>query len=492
MNYAILFRLLALIQIALVFALSASFTVGLLFPFDEGEGFAVRGLEISAGISLLLAMVFLWLGRKGKTTIYHKEALAVIGLGWLLASIVGAIPYYLSIENLSFASSFFESASGFTTTGASVFANVDDLPHALLFWRSLTQWIGGLGVVVFFVAILSFLGSGAKVLFSREYSGSSGDVLDGKMQTGAFRIVMLYLFFSTLCAVAYRIAGMNWFDAICHMFTTVSTGGFSTRTASLGAFDSAAIEWISIFFMGLCGVSFLVVLRLFRRNAARAMLGNLEIISYFAILAASSFFVCAILFASGTEDNFHDLIRAGIFQVTSILTTTGFATENFATWAFPAQILLLCLMIIGGCSGSTAGGVKVIRLVVGFRSIINHLEKTYRPNVIRPIRVNQRTMPESDVQDIAIFLVLASFVVVASSILVSIFEPTLDPLSLFSAILACLFNIGPGLGAVGPNENFAFLEDYTKVYLALLMIMGRLEFYAILALFAPSLWKRFS
>ncbi|MBC2601350.1 TrkH family potassium uptake protein [Puniceicoccus vermicola] len=492
MNYAIIFRLLALIHLAIGFALTSSFLVGIAFPFDDGDTYAVRGLELGAGISFLLAIIFMVLGRKGKATIFHKEALAVIGLGWLLASTVGAIPYYFSVEDLSFASAFFESASGFTTTGASVFSDISNLPHALLFWRSLTQWIGGLGVVVFFVAILSFLGSGAKVLFSREYSGNTEDVFDGRMQTGALRIMLLYLILSLLCAVSYRLTGMGWFDSICHMFTTVSTGGFSTLTESMAGFNSPAAEWVSILFMTLCGMSFLLILRGVRREGVKTFFANLEFVSYLGILVAASSFIILILFASGIGESAHSIIRGAIFQVTSIMTTTGFATQNFAAWAYPAQITLLCLMIVGGCSGSTAGGVKVIRLVVGFRSILFHLERAFRPHVIRPMRVNKRTMSTSEIHEISTFLVLAFFVVVISCIVVSIFEPHLDPLSLFSAVLACLFNIGPGLGEVGPLENFGALEDYTKVYLGILMIMGRLEFYAILVLFAPSLWKRFS
>jgi len=492
MNYAIIFRLLALIQLALVLALSTSFTVGLLLPSEPDEGGAVRGLEISAGISLLCAMVFLWLGRRGSTTIFQKEALAVIGLGWLMASTVGAIPFFLSVEEMSFADAFFESASGFTTTGASVIANVGDLPSALLFWRALTQWIGGLGVVVFFVAILSFLGSGAKILFSREYSGNSEDVYDGRMQTGALRIMLLYLFLSALCAGAYRIAGLNGFEAVCHMFTTVSTGGFGTHPESLGGFRNPALEWVAIAFMGICGVSFLALLRSLRRRTFRGITGELEARTYGGILVGASLFVLFFLFAQHPGDSVHDTIRGALFQVTSILTTTGFSTENFAAWAYPAQILLLILMGVGGCSGSTAGGVKVIRIAVGLRIALNHLEKAFRPHVVRPIWLNRRSLTSEALADISVFLVLAGFVVAFSTVLVSFLEPDLDPLSAVSAVIASLFNIGPGLGAVGPEENFGFLSEPTKIYLAVLMIMGRLEFFALLVLFAPSLWKRFS
>jgi len=491
MNYAIVFRLLALIHLALALAFSASFGVGFIFPLDANEESAVRGLEVAAGIALVLSVVFYLLGRKGKREIFHKEALAVIGLGWLSASVMGAIPYYVSIESVSVADAFFESASGFTTTGASIFSDVSGLPHALLFWRSLTQWIGGLGVVVFFVAILSFLGSGAKVLFSREYSGNSNDLSDGRMQTGALRIMLLYLVISAMCAVAYRIAGMDWFDAVCHMFTTVSTGGFGTRTESLAAFQSPATEWVAIVFMALCGSSFLLVLRSLQRRRAGVFLENAEFVRYAGILVSSIVLVVSILWITEGADSAHDLVRGAVFQVISIMTTTGFATENFAAWAHPAQIVLLVLMVVGGCSGSTAGGVKVIRVATGFRAVVAHLERSFRPHVVRPVRVNRKVVSHKEVEDVSIFLVLALFVVVGSFLLVSLFEPSADLVTSFSAVLACLFNIGPGLGEVGPNSNFSAFHDQTKILLALLMIMGRLEFYAILALFAPSLWRRF-
>lgn len=492
MNYTIIFRLLALIQLAICLALVVSFSVGFLYPTDPGEEIAVRGLEWAAAISLFLAILFFLFGRKGKATIFHKEALAVIGLGWLMASAVGAIPYYFSVPGLTVASAFFESASGFTTTGASIFGEVTGLPHALLFWRSLTQWIGGLGVVVFFVAILSFLGSGAKVLFSREHSGSAGDFSDGRMQKGAFRIMMLYLVISGLCAVAYRLAGLGWFDAVCHMFTTVSTGGFGTLTESLAGFQNPALEWVAIVFMSVCGVSFLLILRGVQRGPKRTFSENAEFLTYAGILVVAALLILGIRFATTSGIGFHDLVRGSLFQVVSIMTTTGFATENFAAWAYPAQIILLLLMFVGGSSGSTAGGMKVSRMVVGWRATLNHLERAFRPNVVRPVRISRRTVSAGEVQEVAIFFVLTFLVVAGSCLLVTLFEPELDPLSLFSAVVACLFNIGPGLGEVGPAGNFSDFHEHTKVVLALLMIMGRLEFYAILVLFAPSLWKRFS
>lgn len=276
------------------------------------------------------------------------------------------------------------------------------------------------------------------------------------------------------------------------MFTTVSTGGFGTHPESLGGFRNPAVEWVAVFFMAVCGISFLALLRLLRRKDLRAVTGDLEAKTYGAVLLGASVFVLLFLLAQQPHQSFSDSLRGSVFQVTSILTTTGFSTENFAEWAFPVQILLLALMVVGGCSGSTAGGVKVIRIAVGVRTALHHLEKAFRPHVVRPIKVNRRSLSPDALEDIMVFLVLAGFIFAFSVILVSFFEPELDPLSAFSAVAASLFNIGPGLGAVGPAENFAFLGDPTKIYLALLMIMGRLEFFALLALCAPSLWKRFS
>lgn len=491
MNYGIVFRLLALILVAIAAALGASLAVGLLLPPETGEAPAVRGLEASAAIALTLALVFFRLGRRGGTAIFHKEALAVIGLGWLLASLIGAVPYYLSIEKLSFADAFFESASGFTTTGASVFARTETLPGALLFWRSLTQWIGGLGVVVFFVAVLSFLGAGAKVLFSREYSGSSADLFDGRMQTGALRIMVLYLALSALCAVAFRLAGLGWFDAVCHMFTTVSTGGFSTLSGSLGAFENPAVEWVAVVFMVLCGTSFLALLRCLRGKGLRPLRDNAEAKTFLGIFVGGSLFLLLFLSAADPAPLAGN-VRDAVFQTASILTTTGYSTADFGVWPNPAQILLLLLMIAGGCSGSTAGGIKVFRVVVGLRAVVRQLEHAFRPHVVRPIRINGRTLADAELRDITAFLVLGGFVLLASVLLVSVLEPELAPLDVFSATVACLFNVGPGLGAVGPTETYAFFGDATKVHLALLMIMGRLEFFAVLVLLAPSLWKRFS
>jgi len=405
---------------------------------------------------------------------------------------VGAIPYILVGDGAGWADAFFESASGLTTTGASVFSNLEEMPHSLMFWRCLSQWIGGLGVVVFFVAILSFLGAGGKILFARENSGQTADIFDGKMQTGANRIMLLYLLVSVLCVGVYVWLGMGPYEAFCHMFTTVSTGGFSTRSASLAAFSSPAIEWASIGFMFICGISFILMVRVFRGDW-RALLRSSETVAYFGITVVATGVILMLLLGR-MESALPGLeaLRAAAFQVVSILTTTGYASADFDQWPYLAHIVLVGLMFVGGCSGSTAGGMKVTRLVAGTKILLNHVEHSFRARVVRPVRVNGRTLSDREREDIITFLLIGVVATAIGVILIGVFEPGVDHVTGFTAVVASLFNIGPGLAGVGPTENFAGFTDVSKFILAILMIMGRLEFFAILALFLPSLWRRVS
>ncbi len=494
MNYSIVTRLLSLVMVAMAGAFAVSAGVG--YSYTSGspmEAQAVLGLLVSAGVALGLAVPLYFGVRPVDNRIFQKEALALIGLSWLSASAVGALPYLLVGEGVGLADAFFESASGLTTTGASIFSDLEEMPHSLMFWRCLSQWIGGLGVVVFFVAILSFLGAGGKILFSRESSGQTADIFDGRMQTGANRIMLLYLILSVGSAGVYKLLGMNAYEAFCHMFTTVSTGGFSTRSASLAGFESPVIEWAAIGFMLICGVSFILMVRV-ARGDLRALRRSSETVAYFGIVSAASIVIVILLHIrmDGSVDaGTGKLIRDSVFQVVSILTTTGFATADFNEWPYLAHILLIGLMFVGGCSGSTAGGMKVTRFVAGTKILLNHVEKSFRSHVIRPVRVNGRVLSDPEREDVITFLLIGVVATAGGLVLVGLFEPEKDLVTVFTAVVASLFNIGPGLGGVGPTENFAGFADASKFVLAVLMIMGRLEFFAILALFLPSLWRSF-
>lgn len=491
MNYPILFRLLSTILLALTAALAGSCAVGeWLDPEAVAQASRIPWL-ISIATPALLALLFHILGRRAKPKIFRKEALAVIGLGWLLASLLGAIPYYLIIESANWADAFFESASGLTTTGASVFPDPEQLPYSLLLWRCLSQWIGGLGVVVFFVAILSSLGAGAKVLFANESSANSAELESGRIQSGILQIVYLYLALSAACAVALRLAGMRWFDAISTMLATVSTGGFSNYKDSLAHFDSPLIDWIVILFMLLGGINFVLLLKLFS-GKLRLISRSTELRAYLGILLFSSIALTAMLLLSSEEGHWLEAIRRATFQSVSIMTTTGFAIDDFETWLPFSHVLLVLLMLVGGSSGSTSGGVKVIRVVVVAKGCLQQIEHAFRNHVIRPLRINGKVPPREEQSQVRDFIQMIFIALIGGSLLLAALEPHISAAGTMSAVLTALCNVGPGLGEVGPSHTFAEFSAPGKALLGLLMIMGRLELYAILALFFPSLWKKFS
>ncbi|MFP4166528.1 MAG: TrkH family potassium uptake protein [Opitutales bacterium] len=490
MNTPIIYRLLSYVLLILAGAFGLSIYAG----WAHGEALstpALRAFLIAAGVALLLAGVLRWLGRHANANFFRREALCAIGLTWILASLIGAIPYVLIAPDAGIASAIFESTSGLTTTGATAYANFHEFPHALLFWRSMSQWIGGIGVVVFFVALLSSLGAGAKILFSNESSGTASDFDQGRIQRGALHLLLYYLAISIACVLAYQFAGMNWFQAINHMMTTVSTGGFSTELASIEQFRSPAIEWIAIIFMCLGGTTFLFAIRLLRRQW-QPLLQHHEVFWFYGILAVATLLLTFYLTRLTGEFPDHESIRTAAFQAVSIMTTTGYVTTDYDAWLSPAKAILLILMIIGGCSGSTSGGSKVIRIVVAFYALLRSVRQSFRPNATLPVHIGGRVLSERAIHSAVIFLLMIAALYGFSLIALSILAPREDFLTLVSSVQATLFNIGPGFAHIGPTENYAFFNSGSKLYLSLLMILGRLELYAVLVLFVPSVWKRFA
>ena len=474
-------------------ALAGAFSVCLVSGLALGETIhdeSTKAFLTTIGITLGIAAIFYILGRHGETKLFRREALVAIGLSWILATLVGALPYIFT-EHCDYSDAIFESASGLTTTGATAFSDFDKFPKSLLIWRSMSQWVGGLGVVVFFVAILSSLGAGAKILFSNESSGTSADFDHGRIQSGASQLMIFYLVVSVACALAYRFGGMDWFQAINHSMTTVSTGGFSTEALSMEEFQSPTLEWISIVFMAICGTTFVYMIRLLR-GQTHILKQNNEVYWFYAlILGTAAMLVLFLVDQTGQLPN-RDSIRASVFQSVSIITTTGYATTDFDQWLPPAKMILLIVMFIGGCSGSTSGGVKVVRIVVAVRAAMRSITHAFRPNVTIPMRMGGQTLGERAIHSVILFLILMAGLQLLSMLFIAANEPHISFLTVFSCVQATLFNIGPGFDAVGPTENFHFLRSSTKVFLSLLMIIGRLEIYAILVLFVPSAWKRFS
>ncbi len=490
MNYRFLARLLSYI----LGAIGLAFLGCLLVSWAHGEPSAVGGFQISAATAFLGGILLFLASRGARPRIFRKEAFCLVGLGWLTASLLGALPYVLILEGCRIPDAVFESASGVTTTGASVFTGFEDWPRGLLFWRQLSQWVGGIGIVVFFVAILGILGAGGKVLFTNESSAKNVDFHHGRIQSVVSRLFLLYLGLSAACFTALLVAGMNWYDAVCHTFTTVSTAGFSTRSESIAAFASPGVEWVMIVFMILGSVSFFFHLLILRREWGQAR-QNTEVIAYLAILAASTGVMTAVLLLTGVQPGgTHDSVRAVAFQIVSIASTSGFTTADYDQWPVFARALLLALMLMGGCAASTAGGAKVIRVVIAAKICLAHVEKSFRSHVIRPVIANGKPIDSGTRENILIYLALLHLLAGGGVLLLSLFEMR-GGISLegaVSAVVSCFFNIGPGFAELGPTENYAALSAPSKVVLALLMIMGRIELFAILVLFSSILWKRLS
>ncbi len=460
--------------------------------YDQEPAYADdRALGVSALVTAAAGGLLRWFGRGSSREILRREAIAIVGLGWTLSAVFGALPYLLSTPSLPPAAAFFESVSGFTTTGATVMRDIEAFPRGILLWRATTQWLGGMGILVLFVAVLSIAGGGgAKSLFRSESTAQLSEGFAARMRDTALRLWQIYLALTAVCLLGLLALGMPVFDAVCHAFTTVATGGFSTRNASIAAFDSPAIEWWIILFMILGAISFMLYAWLLARRWNRWKQDE-ETRFFLWALALVTLAVTGSLLYYQQAGGWNDSFRTAAFQVVSISTTCGFTTADYDQWANFPRILLVALMFVGGCAGSTAGGVKIGRVVVFFKNFARQMTHVFRPNQVVTVRLNGVALSDSFLTEVSFYLALVGFIVALGSLAMSVLEPGFDLISCFGATVATVFNIGPGLGAVGPSCTYADLNPATHLLLSLLMIMGRLEILAVLALFVPQLWRRY-
>lgn len=447
--------------------------------------------------ALVIGGVLAALGYKADDRMFQREGLALVSVGWLLTAGISALPFIFS-DTLGPIEAYFEAMSGLTTTGSTVLTDIEATPASILFWRSFTHWIGGMGIIVLFVAVLPYMGAGGKQLFKSESPGPDPRGLNPRIKDTAKTLWTIYLGLTVVQTILLMLAGMNLFDALTHTFGTLATGGFSTRGASIAAFDSVTIEVIIMVFMFLAATNFSLYFAMLH-NDWMAPFKNTEWKAYLLILAVASLLIVINLMGvqgnaglnppppDGPDYTLGQAIRHSTFLTISLMTTTGFGTENFDTWPYFSRMLLVLLMFVGGCAGSTGGGIKVVRFLILFKMAYWRLESTFRPKTVRPIRINGQIVDEDIQRTVYAFFFIHMMIFAAASLYMSLLGLPFQ--TAVTAVIATLNNIGPGLEHVGAIENFHFVPASGKVVLSFCMAMGRLELFSVCAIFLPSFWK---
>ncbi|HIE44446.1 MAG TPA: TrkH family potassium uptake protein [Candidatus Omnitrophica bacterium] len=483
MNLRIISKLLGLIIIFIGLSMIPACAWG--FYYREKE--AVLSILLSMVIILALGGLLTFLGRGSAKRLYRKEAIAIVGSAWLIGAALGGLPFYLSGTLPAYIDSFFEAMSGFATSGSTVLQEIESTPKSILFWRSFTHWLGGMGIIVLFVAVLPFLGVGGRELFKREFSSATAQDLKPRIKDTAGILWKIYITLSIIEVSVLLACGMSFFDALCHTFGSMGTGGFSTKTLSIGHYNSVAIELIIMLFMILAGTNFTLYFQLLR-GRRKSLFNDPEWRVYISLLAISILFVSTTLLLSGTYPTIRSSLRYGSFQVVSIMTCTGFTTANFDNWPYVCKLLLILLMFVGGCSGSTSGGIKVIRISILFKSIMAHIARVINPKQVRRVTVGSILIDE-ELQKIAFgFFGLYIFIFCVASFIMTLLG--VDIITSVSSVAATLNMVGPGLGGVSPARDFASLPQAGKLLLSFCMAIGRLELFSILAFFTPYFWRR--
>ncbi len=475
----VLSLLCAIVSLFMVFPILWSLADGSgdLFPLLWGMG---AGL----GVSALLFVV----GSKAKVgDLGLREAFAVVSLSWVLASAIAGIPYLLNGTVPTYTGAFFEAMSGFTTTGATVLTDIQSNPRGILFWRDLTQWLGGMGIIVLSLAVLPFLKVGGMQLYKAEVPGPMPEKITPRVHQTALLLWGVYLLLSLLQTSALLLGGMSLFESLTHTFGTMATGGFSPLNRSIGQYGNAYFEWVIILFMFLAGTNFVLHFLLLRGDLG-AWWRNEEFRFYVKLLAVAVLLAAAFLFSSGTYEKLSDSIRYGAFQVVSIVTTTGFVTADFGLWPNFLQYLLLLLMFVGGCAGSTVGGIKSMRIMVLVKHVKAELQRLLHPRAIFTVRIGGKVLEREVISSVTAFFVM--YIGLFALAAMAMAALGLDVLTAIASAAAAIGNIGPALGSVGPSSNYAHVPAAGKWILSFCMLLGRLEIYTVMMLFLPGTWRR--
>lgn len=480
MHWRAIFRLFGLLLMFYSLSFLPSLIVSLLYGDGQWLTF------IGSTLTVFLVGLVLWLGNfYQRQELSVRDGFLVVTLFWFLLGLVGALPFYLSLH-LNFTDAVFESISGFTTTGATVIVGLDQLPQSILYHRQQIQWLGGMGIIVLAVAILPLLGVGGMQLYRAETSGvAKNEKLTPRIAETARSLWLIYVLLTGCCALAYWFAGMNLFDAVGHAFTTVSTGGFSTHDDSIGYFDSPLIEAIAIVFMLAGGVNFAVHFLVLRRKLMTPYAEDPEVRTFGLLFVFASIFIAVSLYFSGAYAGGLEAFRYAAFQVASIMTSTGFGTAVFAEWPLHIPLILVILSFIGGCAGSTSGGIKVMRVMLLAKLGLRQLELLIHPRCVSVVKLGNRPISETVLFSIWGFYVL--YIVTALVLTVAMMAAGLDLVSAFGAVVATINLLGPGLGEVA--ANFATVDATVKWLGIFAMLVGRLEVFTLLILFLPAYWR---
>ena len=451
--------------------------------FLYGEKSGLSFLMVSA----VLLIIFLIFGRKkpGNKLIYGKEGLVIVGSAWILWSLFGALPFFISGCIPNYLDAFFETVSGFTTTGSTILTDIEALPMGMAFWRSLTHWIGGMGVLVFVMMLTSLDDESSMHLMRAEVPGPEADKLVPKARSTAKILYSMYFVLTAAEVVFLLFGGMSFYDALIHSFSTAGTGGFSNRNASIAYYDSAYIDGVITVFMILFGVNFNIYFLLRLKNW-KAALKNEELRGYLGIILASMAVIT--LNIMGMYGNILHAFRYASFQVGAIITTTGFCTANFDQWPELSKVILLGLMVIGACAGSTGGGIKVSRFLILMKSVKQEIRRMLHPKSVTIVQINGKKVGRDTMHGVYIYFICYILIMMLSVLLVSI--NNYDFTTTFSSVLTTLNNVGPGLAQVGPIENFSGFSPLSKIVFCLDMLIGRLEIFPYLLLLSPDLWRR--
>ncbi len=512
MNYRLVIH-----QIGLLILVLSVLIFGIWMWSATTLGFSANGVNAllyATVIGLIFGAFFYYIGKIKKPAssiggMGRREALLLVSSSWLMGAIFAAIPYALwgkESNNLkhpfnSFVNCFFEAMSGLTTTGATILTDISTVPGPLLFWRAMTQWLGGLGIVVLFVAVLPSLGVGGKKLFKVESPGPEPEGVRPHIKDTAQVLWLIYVSFTAIQIVAYKTAGLTWFDSSCHALSTMATGGFSTHNASIGGFNSGMVNIVTIIFMVLASTNFGLIYLAMRRQF-RAIWQDVEFRFYIGLIVVGSIIVVSSLIGSSTpitgttgENQPATLVNAlneGIFTTVSMQTNTGFTSANYSSWPFIAQATIVIMMLIGGCAGSTGGGIKVIRVWVALKILVSEIERAFRPNVVRPLKVGKSSI-DTEIKIATLSYVLGIFILLVIGtggiMLLEVEKTGCNINTAISTAISTICTVGPGFAKIGAMENYAWFSDTTKIFLCVLMAIGRLEIFAVLVLLTPKFWR---